>query len=279
MPHLAASCFPTLFVTLILLLCACGDDPAATEPTGPPAAAADSLATNVQPAPELAPGTVLTAWVDGLFLRAQPATGGTIVAQVPGGAELTYTGRQSDTTSTIVLRGIAFRQPWLEVRTVDNREGWVFGGATTAPGEQKDDGYRSNLEFTFPQFGSFDLTDWERQAPYEARAGKSVSEILIYQKDDRRLAVKTTEVPADKNYSRLYTLTTMGGKLLKTRAFRYEAKPGGSELTETVTDYTVNPQRTYTRRQRLSQPVGELNARPELAAGEWTTTEGAGSPR
>ena len=250
-----------------LSLLACGGD-AEPEPSEAATAvvATDTLPAEPTPAP-LAAGSKLTAWVDGLFVRAQPEKSGTIVAQVRSNAPLEFTGKRSDSEETIVLRGMAFSEPWLEVRTEDGQEGWVFGGAVQRPGETKGTGYQSESSFDYPKFGSFDLSGWESEPAYESGGGDAATTIQVFSNGDRRLAVKRTDL-GDRGYERLYTLTTAGGKLLKTRSFIVTTDPEPG-ITETVTDYANDPPRVYTRRQKLSQHFAQLNGRPEIATGDW----------
>lgn len=258
---------PFLIGTLFLAGCFGDATPEAETAAAPVASAIDSLPPPPAP-PALATGETVRAWVDGLFIRARPERGGTIVAQVTADSPLKYTGKRSDSTETIVLRGMAFQEPWLQVRTDDGDEGWVFGGAVTREGEPRGAGYRGEEQFSFPAFGDFDLREWDKQPPFETSTKESKSVIRIYQQGDRRLAVKRTQRD-DGTYGRLYTLTTMDGRLLRTRELQYVERPKRA-LIETVTDYSLQPQETQRRYQLLDRPAADLNARPEIAYGEWS---------
>ncbi len=259
----------SLFCCLSLcLLPACGGDPEL--PDGEEVTVQRPAVDSMPPAPAtppLAAGDKVNAWVDGLFVRAQPNKTGTIVAQVRAGTALEFTGKRSDTEETIVLRGMAFAQPWLEVRTAEGQQGWVFGGAVQRSGERKGNGFQSAQQFDFPDFGSFDLRNWEQQPAQETAGGDATITLTVYEKNGQRLAVKETET-GEHGYERLYTLTTSGGKLLKTRKFTFAAEPS-PQLTEVVTDYGQAPPRVRRRTQPLSQHVLQLNGRPELAVGTW----------
>ncbi|MEO1715215.1 MAG: SH3 domain-containing protein, partial [Bacteroidota bacterium] len=76
---------------------------------------------------------VLYPNIDHLRLRTEPTTTSEVVASLRLGDPLYPTGTLSSFTSEITLRGIRFTEPWVQVKTVDGDEGWVFGGALNFP--------------------------------------------------------------------------------------------------------------------------------------------------
>ena len=72
---------------------------------------------------------VFTVNVDGLQLRAAPGPEGKVIRGLKLGESLTDMGEVSDFTTAVQLRGIAFNEPWLKVKTGKEEEGWVYGGA------------------------------------------------------------------------------------------------------------------------------------------------------
>jgi len=108
-------------ILVFLTACSSGDTPPTSpaEPAEPVAPAEPS-----EPAKD-----ILYTWVDGLNVRDQPSTKGNTVARVKPNEPLTFTGEQSPKAETIVLRGVAYHEPWLKITTADRKDGWVYGGA------------------------------------------------------------------------------------------------------------------------------------------------------
>ena len=260
-------------VVAVLLFLGCGET-SEPIPTSDASAVPTVDSTTLEPPPPpLAAGEELTAWVDGLFIRAKPEKGGEILQQISGGTALTYTGKASPSPETIVLRGIAFSEPWLQVRTAEGTEGWVFGGALQRKGMEKGNGYRSDEQFDLPKFGDFDLTGWESQPATETTGGDATNVISAYTRGNERLTIRRTDT-GEYGYERVFTLTDTAGKLLKTRDFRYQTSPDRM-LVEIVTDYTRSPAVQYRRKQALDAHFTQLNARPEMATGPWETRTAA----
>ena len=257
-----------MFLLLLLSLTDCGGEPdPASEPAPIAAAPADTLAADPAPAP-YTEGEVVTAWVDGLFVRAQPQQGSEVVTQVAGNTPLTFTGEASEESEVLMLRGVVFDEPWLRVRTATGEQGWVYGGAVQRKGEARGDGYRSATRFAFPHFGTYDLTGWKQLPGTEASTENARRIRSVYEKDDQRLSIQRTEV-GRYGYETNYILSDTDGKEKKVRTLVFEVEPR-YRLIETVTDYTVSPPVRYRRSQLMPRHYSQLNAVPEMAAGNWT---------
>ena len=73
--------------------------------------------------------TTLYAWVDKLRIREQPTTKSEIVAEVKEGTSFIYLNEKTDYKDKISLRGTLYNEPWLKIKTQDDKVGWVYGGA------------------------------------------------------------------------------------------------------------------------------------------------------
>jgi len=67
--------------------------------------------------------------IDNLRIRAEPGDKGAEIGRLREGTVLYDLGEVSDFTTRVQLRGIWFEEPWLKVKTEQNLEGWVYGGA------------------------------------------------------------------------------------------------------------------------------------------------------
>ncbi|WP_157975861.1 SH3 domain-containing protein [Lewinella sp. IMCC34191] len=257
-----------LLSCLFLSLLGCGSDAdEPTEQTEPATTEARDTVPEAASQPEPEAGDKMTAWVDGLFVRAEPKRGAEIVTQVAAGTPLTYTGKESEEAEVLVMRGIVFEEPWREVRTADNLTGWVYGGAILRSGEQRVMGYRSAENFELPYFGRFDLRSWDASPVTETSGGDAIRTRRVYNKDGQQLAIQRTEV-GEYGYETNYILTDETGKDLKTRILEFAVDPS-YRLTETVTDYTVEPPVRYRRSQAMPRHYSQLDGIPEMATGEW----------
>ncbi len=79
--------------------------------------------------PEEDPSVFIYCWVDNLRVREKPDTKSPIITEVKEGAELEYLEQKTDFTQKINLRGTVYDEPWLKIKTIDEKEGWVYGGA------------------------------------------------------------------------------------------------------------------------------------------------------
>jgi Bacterial SH3 domain len=68
------------------------------------------------------------AWVDKLRVREEPDANSKILVELNEGDSLVFLKEKTDFTQKISIRGKVFDEPWLKVRTRDNKTGWVFGG-------------------------------------------------------------------------------------------------------------------------------------------------------
>ena len=112
-----------IYLTLLTFAWSCKDtnssDSQETE-----MAATDSLAVSTTSKEAVK----LYAWVDKLRLRERPETKSKVLAELKEGEELYYLNEKTDFTERINLRGQVFDEPWLKVRTANQKEGWIYGG-------------------------------------------------------------------------------------------------------------------------------------------------------
>lgn len=252
-----------LAALVFLALSACGGgEPAGgetTEASGPVTPAPDAVAATEE---------ILYTWVDGLNVRDQPSTKGKTVARVKPNEPLTFTGERSPKPETIVLRGVAYHEPWLKITTADRKDGWVFGGAVKRKDQLKGNAALSDTKFEFPVFGFFDLSKWEEMTRNnDGTGGDAEAETVTYRSDDQMLKITKSDM-GDYGYFNTYELLDKAGNTLKERTFRFDVDPEPM-VTETVIDHTDIPAKMYTRSQVLDKHFAMLNARPEMAMGNW----------
>ncbi len=108
-----------LFFCFLILLIACKDDPPSVVDPKP-----------ITPDEPSVP-TKMIVNIDNLRLRDAPGEKGNEVGRLKEGTVLYDLGEVSDFTTRVQLRGIWFDEPWLKVKTEQNLEGWVYGGAVT----------------------------------------------------------------------------------------------------------------------------------------------------
>ncbi len=105
---------------------------------------ADSLTTtpssnsNDKKEEEQAAMEQMVAWVDYLNIRERPNIKSSVVAKIRENETVYLTGEKTDFNETITLRGNAYSEPWVEVKTEDGKIGWAFQGALVKQGETKD---------------------------------------------------------------------------------------------------------------------------------------------
>ena len=221
------------------------------------------------PAKDLQSKNALYAWVDNLNIRGVPNTKGKTVATVQTSDLLQFTGEKSPKTETIVLRGVAYDEPWLKIKMVDGQEGWVFGGAVKREDEQKGNAPITALAFEFPHFGKFDLKNWRKKVSQNGEGGDAMWTTTTYTRGNQILEITKTDV-GEYGYSQTYTLMDESRKVLRKRDLSFTADVDLRELSETVEDFASTPPKRYQRTQKLEQHVMRLNALPLMASGQWT---------
>ncbi len=113
-----------LLLTILVSFWACKDtNSGESQKTDPQTT--DSIA-NANTAP--VETTRIYTWVDKLRMREMPDTKSKIIKELSAGDPLQFLNEKSDFTQKITLRGIAFDEPWLKVKTSDGKTGWVYGG-------------------------------------------------------------------------------------------------------------------------------------------------------
>lgn len=121
--------FRNLITTLLFLafVSSCKDtnstESAETSENGVDSLAQDKANTNNEPNQ-----VTIYVWVENLRMRTEPDTKSDIVAELKEGAAITYLNEKSNFTQKITLRGKQYDEPWLNVKTSDNKTGWVYGG-------------------------------------------------------------------------------------------------------------------------------------------------------
>jgi hypothetical protein len=107
------------FLSLIFFLGCWDDSPPKVDPDP-----VDPVEKEVEP-------TKMIVNIDHLRMRTTPGEKGEEVTRLKKGTVLFDLGEVSEFTTRIQLRGIWFDEPWLKVKTQENLEGWVYGGAVT----------------------------------------------------------------------------------------------------------------------------------------------------
>ena len=208
-------------------------------------------------------------WVDDLTIRKAPGSTGEKITVVPRETPLEFTGEQSETTESIVLRGVCYDEPWLKVIAPDKTEGWVFGGAVKRKGEEKGNAILTDEVFEFPHFGSFNLREWEKGATKDESGGDAEIATTTYKKGNQVLEISRVDV-GDYGYGRTYKLMDANNNILKERELNFSADAEMRELREVVKDYSTKPGKQYTRTQSLKKHHSQLNAWPLMVNGDWT---------
>lgn len=211
---------------------------------------------------------LIYAWVDKLSVRDTPSLKGKLIASLKTDDALEVTGEKSEQTEIIVLRGMVYNEPWINVTMPDGSNGWVYGGAVKHKDESKGNELITNQKFDFPYFGKYNLTSWEKSTAKDESGGDAEIETTVYKKDNQTLEVSIVEV-GEYGYSRYYTLKDENGKVLKERAFNFSADI--KEMTETVKDFTTST--LYERKQKIGVHYAQLNAKPVMVNGSWNKSE------
>ncbi|MFK8007714.1 MAG: SH3 domain-containing protein [Saprospiraceae bacterium] len=274
---MANSKFSIFILTIIIFFFACGDNSESNNNTSTP----ESTATNSTDSKQQKTPTsyknietvdakpfeekeMIFAWVDKLNIRDASNLKAKTITAVESNDALKFTGEQSDQIEEIVLRGVAYDEPWLKIITPDDKEGWVYGGAVKRKSESKGNAPITDTKFDFPHFGNFDLSTWKKLGT--RLEGEEVDiQITTYQKGDQILEVTSSEM-GEFYYGYDYKLMDRSEKILKHRSFSFTSD--GKMLEEKVKDYSTNTE--YTRNQTLKKHFYQLNAKPVMVNGKWT---------
>ncbi len=270
--------FILLIFTVVIFTCSCGSDSKSNNNTTTSESTANNSVDTEEKqtsASEKVIETVNTkpfqekemiyAWVDKLNIRDTPNLKGKTIATVTNKDALAFTGEQSEKTEEIVLRGVAYDEPWLKIITPDKTEGWVFGGAVVRLNQVRGNDPLTEEKFDFPYFGAFDLSTWKKLGT--KKEGEEVDIVVTtYQKGNQILEVSHAE-RGEFYYAHDYKLMDANKKILKTRNFNFVAD---TELiiTETVKDFVAKKE--YTRTQQLKIHFYDSNDRPKMVNGEWS---------
>jgi len=214
--------------------------------------------------------TTLYPWVDNLNIRDLASTKGKTITTVKQGDALIPLGAISDHKETIVLRGVAYYEPWIKVTTKDDKIGWVFGGTVKKVNEIKGNEIITDTNFDFPHFGKYDLSTWKNISTKDESGGDAEIETTIYKRGNQTITMSISEV-GEYGYGRDYILK-VNDTIQKQRSFHFTADYEFSEITESVKDFSQNPPKQYNRSQPVETHFMQLNAKPIMVNGTWTTT-------
>ena len=269
---------PLFTVLLLAALTGCGDTAADTETP----ATAPSVSEEVPPPAEpLTAATEIITWVDKINVRAEPSTKSKVVARIPNGEPMVYAGEQSATEESILLRGVVYKERWLKVTTNDGKDGWVFGGAVKRPGEKKGNQVISDTKLDFPNFGRYDLSDWQKLDATTEESGDATITTTEYNKDAKIMEIISSDT-GEYGYATTHNLWDVEGKLLLTRTIEFRTDNEDvdalgdtpqSRLSEEVTNYLSRPMTKYTRGQMLDKHPIVLGGNPMMVNGPWKIEE------
>ena len=71
--------------------------------------------------------TVLYSTINGLNVRTGPSLKNRVIKRLDLYEEVTFTGNVTDSLYTIDLGEIEPTAPWVQIRTKENKTGWVYG--------------------------------------------------------------------------------------------------------------------------------------------------------
>lgn len=211
---------------------------------------------------------IVYTWVDNLNIRAEPNTKGKVVTKVSDKQPLVFTGERSDKVETIVLRGVAYYEPWLKVR-VDGKEGWVFGGAVKREGEEKGNDEITATKFNFEKFGQFDLSSWRKVSTDNTSGDERDMISTIYERGNDTLIIVESSI-GELYYDYHYVWSKNGTTIVRDFSFGF-SDPYDFVVTETISDFKKS--KKYERKQVIGKPFSTLNAKPMMARGEWEAKE------
>jgi hypothetical protein len=218
------------------------------------------------------PKDLVYTWVDKLNVRDAPNLNGKTITTIQTEDAIEFTGIKSDKSETIVLRGVAYNEPWLKIVTADGKEGWVFGGAIKYETEKKGNAPIDDTKFDFPNFGSFDLSEWKNEGTKDESGGDAEIKTTTYSKNGQTIEVSKVDV-GEYGYGSVHKLYDSNLRLLKQRDFNFMTDANFREIVEIVKDYTATPPKQYMRSQKLTKHYLQLNAYPLLANGQWKVSD------
>lgn len=200
-------------------------------------------------------------------LRREPSTDGAVVLSVPFGERLELVAAPTETTSTIVIRGKVYQEPWLNVKTSTGETGWVYGGTVKLPGQRKGNAFPAAGIVNFHYFGNANLSEWELL--YVDTEGEEVDqETKVYRNGELLLELTDYSV-GEFTYGTTQKLMDADRKVLMERSFTFETDPTFT-LTETASNYKSEPAEHFRRTQEIDQHYYQLNDRPLMVNGKWT---------
>lgn len=220
------------------------------------------------------------SWVENLNIREEPNRKGKVVASAKENEALMLTGKKSDFTETIELRGKSYTEPWVEVKTADGKTGWVFQGAIKKMGEDKGNALNTDTKFTYPHFGTYDLSEWKKLGSEDHSGGDADIEATLYQKGSQYLEIEIADV-GEYGWSKTFKLMDANKKVMKERSMSFssminEAGDGYEHsMTETVKDFIASPAKQYLRSNKMEDSW--FQNKPDMAKGDWkeSTIKGA----
>jgi hypothetical protein len=252
---------------MVFLMISCGSDSKEKPKTDTDATANE--AEKVAETPKV--DNVYYAWVDNINVRETADTKAKVIGTYTPKDSLEFTGTKSDTKEIIVLRGVAYDDYWMKVKTKDDKEGWVYGGAVQQKDGQKGNGLITDTQFDFEHFGKFDISSWTDLGITRTQTGDVETVGYSYFKDNQTIEIERTDI-GERGYKQKFKLLDGKRNVLKERTFGFTVEMGDSspqmELTETVKDFTTKKE--YSRKQNLNKHFMQLNARPQMVNGTWT---------
>jgi len=109
----------------------------------------------------------LTANLDNVRIRDKAGLTGKDILTVRKDTKLIYLNEMSDFTDAITLRGIAYNDPWLKVKTMQGETGWVYAGVvkfnmTKVPEDFKTQIVTKRLEKVFGNKLVFEIEQYQK---------------------------------------------------------------------------------------------------------------------
>ena len=215
-----------------------------------------------------APDAPLYSWVDRLNVRSGPSSTADVVAKADARTALRPTGKVSDLTEAVVLRGGLYEAPWREVALEDGTRGWVFGGAVQPAGGPEATPAQQPGVLDLEHFGRFDLSEWRDGGTKDISGEEMDAKVVTYRKADRRLELEESSM-GEMYYGTRQTLRDGGGQVLRQRGFTWTSDPDGSRLRETVIDREGDRPRAFRREQIAHTHFYQLSESPSRATGAW----------